>query len=237
LVNPEYDSAHNNLGFAYLLKGDYPKAIEQFREAITINSGNFIYYANLGDAHRALKEYDEAIHNYTKALDINPEDDISYNGLGICFSSKEKYSKAIQQYQKAVAIYPLPVYYANMGDVYRILKNWDEAIKQYDLAVKKASEISPSAVTFRRELGLAYNDRGVKYYEMGEVDRAIEDYSRAVEYIPEDPTVHHNLYLAHNEKGMYKEAEESLLKAIMYESEPDKKSTYSRELEALKTKT
>ncbi len=240
-INPNDDWSHNALGIAFYSKyqPDYNKAIEHYQEAITAGQKNspgkpnFIYYANLGDAYRALMNWDKAIESYKAALDINNNDDITYNGLGIAYSGKGKYHKAIEQYQKAASLKTKPIYYANIGDTYRILRKWDDAIRNYEIAVEKAFEIGPEDRTFHKSLGLAYNDRGVEHYTKGDDDKAIEDYKKAVELNPEDPVIHYNLYLAYHAKGMYKEAEESLREAIGLDPE---NQLYSNELKKLTSK-
>ena len=40
LQNPEDDSAHTNLGYAYLILGEFVKAKEAFQDALSINPEN-----------------------------------------------------------------------------------------------------------------------------------------------------------------------------------------------------
>ncbi len=161
---------------------------------------------------------------------MDPRDDISYNGLGNAYFSKRLYSKAIEQYEKAISINRNPIYFSNIGDANRRLKKWDRAIEYYQKAIDQAKEADPNDTTYHKSLGLAYNDRGVEYYNKGEDDKAIADYKKAMGLNSGDPVICHNLYLAYNAKGMYKEAEESLREAMDLDPE---NQTIPRSLKAL----
>lgn len=234
-ANAEYDPAHNAIGVTYYSRGDYAMALEHYIKAVSLNQGSYVYYSNLGDAYAALERWDEAIESYENALRINIDDDISHNNLGNAYFGMGLYSQAIEQYHKAKDINPdkHPIYYSNIGDANRRLKKWDKAIEYYRLAIQKAKENNTSDETFRKSLGLAYNDRAVELYEKKEHDKAIGDYKESIKLNSEDAVIHHNLYLVYNAKNMYKEAEKSLRKAI--ELDPNN-PVYAQDLKELLSK-
>ncbi|MFQ5584492.1 MAG: tetratricopeptide repeat protein, partial [Calditrichia bacterium] len=232
-LNPKYDKAYNSLGVTYDSQKEYDKAIEYYQQAISINPGDFIYHANMGDAYRGLQKWDDAIQCYKKALEINSDDDISYNGLGIAYSRKGKYHQAIQQYTKAASLYANPNYYANIGDTYRLLSNFTEAVKYYEAAQKSAVELDPANTTFLKDIALTYNDIGVEFYSAGDHRQAIEAYKKSITIYPGDPVIQHNLYLAAEAIADYAEAEQSLRKAIELDPQNEK---YARELQELQAK-
>ena len=51
--------------------------------------------------------------------------------------------------------------------------------------------------------GLAYNNRGLAYYQKGECDKAIADFSEAIELDPEDPETYYNRAKAYSKKEVY----------------------------------
>lgn len=66
-IDPGYEDAHFNLGYAYKQQGDFKKSIGHFREARRINPMKLLYYTEeaealfeSGDRARALILYDEA---------------------------------------------------------------------------------------------------------------------------------------------------------------------------------
>lgn len=58
-----------------------------------------------------------------------------------------------------------------------------------------AGDLDPEA------LAIAFNNRGVAYGELGDFDRAIADYAKALELQPGDPTALKNLRIAHIRRG------------------------------------
>lgn len=58
-----------------------------------------------------------------------------------------------------------------------------------------AGDLDPEA------LAIAFNNRGVAYGELGDFDRAIADYGKALELQPQDPTAIKNLRIAHIRRG------------------------------------
>jgi tetratricopeptide (TPR) repeat protein len=58
-----------------------------------------------------------------------------------------------------------------------------------------AGDLEPEA------LAIAFNNRGVAYGELGDFDRAVADYGKALELQPQDPTAIKNLRIAHIRRG------------------------------------
>ena len=103
----------NDLGVAYLNKGELDKALDAFRKAVALDDGNFIIYRNLGDLYFAffLRDKDAAadktsLDYYRKAIEINPADPSSYNGLGYAFLQGGQTDEAIPFFEKALVLFP-----------------------------------------------------------------------------------------------------------------------------------
>jgi len=103
----------NDLGVAYLNKGELDKALDAFRKAVAMDDGNFIIYRNLGDLYFAFSRRDKnaaayktSLENYRKAIDINPADPSSYNGLGHAFLQGGQAAQAIPFFEKALVLFP-----------------------------------------------------------------------------------------------------------------------------------
>ena len=107
-------------------------------------------------------------------------------GLGA--DTKEE---AIEHFDKAIALNPQGVTaYSKRGDAYRGNEDLDET---------KA---------------FIYGTRGIAHDESGDIDRAIQDYNRALELDPNDATVYRNRGLAFVQKGVLDRARRDFDKAI-----------------------
>ena len=103
----------NDLGVAYMSKGDLDKALEAFRKAVALDDGNFIVYRNLGNLYFAFSGRDKdlealktSLDYYRKAIEINTDDPSSYNGMGHAFLLSGRPDEAIPFFEKALALVP-----------------------------------------------------------------------------------------------------------------------------------
>ena len=64
--------AYNNRGNAFIIKGDYEHAVQDFNEAIKLNPTFTKPFNNLGVAHLRKGEYDLAIQSLDKAIKLDP---------------------------------------------------------------------------------------------------------------------------------------------------------------------
>lgn len=85
-------------------------------------------------------------------------------------------------------------------------------------------------------LALAHNNRGVAYSELGDFDRAIADYERALQLRPGDPKSVRNLRIAHTRRGLAAARVGELDRALAdltraIELEPEHPTAYVRRAE------
>ncbi|MCS6879010.1 MAG: tetratricopeptide repeat protein [Geminicoccaceae bacterium] len=73
---------------------------------------------------------------------------------------------------------------------------------RFEQAVGAFSRAIDSPGLDRESLALALNNRGVALTELGDFDRAIADYERALELKPADPKTRRNLRIAHLRRGL-----------------------------------
>jgi tetratricopeptide (TPR) repeat protein len=71
-MDPKDGAAYVDRGNAYLEKKLPDRAIQDYEEALRLNSKNSIAYNNRGVAYYRKKQYDRAIEDYTRAVQLNP---------------------------------------------------------------------------------------------------------------------------------------------------------------------
>ncbi|MCX7955473.1 MAG: tetratricopeptide repeat protein [Bacteroidales bacterium] len=59
-------------GYAYYLKNDFDKAIENYSKSIMINGGAHESYFERGKCYYELKNYEKAYYNFSMAIDVKP---------------------------------------------------------------------------------------------------------------------------------------------------------------------
>lgn len=67
---------------------------------------------------------------------------------------------------------------------------YEAAVDAFTRAIL-AGDLSPEA------MAITFNNRGVAYSELGDYDRAIQDYAQALKLVPGDPTAIKNMRIAH----------------------------------------
>lgn len=98
-------------------------------------------------------------------------------------------------------------YYLQRGTEAHQSGNWDVAIEYYTEFIR----LEPTDIS---TVSVAHFNRGVVYGEKGEVDRAIEDYTRALEFNDNFADAYHNRGYAYYQKSEFDHAIEDYNQAI-----------------------
>lgn len=94
----------NNLGFTYLQKDDFAKAIETLRAAIAI-SPRYLSYSNLCSALMLESHYDDAVRACRQAVELEPNQFSAWGDLAGAYQwSPGGKAQAVEHYKKAIAL-------------------------------------------------------------------------------------------------------------------------------------
>lgn len=115
----------------------------------------------------------------------------------------EDLTRAIEQNPQDVSAY------IKRGNVYRKMKQYDNAIADYTKALSLDSHST-----------YAYDFRGACYNFKGEYDKALDDLNKAISLSPNFADAYYNRHYAYYKKKMYERAIEDLTKVISLR--PDK---------------
>jgi len=97
---------HNNLGLAFLQKGQVDEALEQFQMALVINPNYVEGHGNAGIVLFQKGQLDEAIEQYQMALKINRDYAEVHANLGVALFKKGQLEDAILQFQETLRLRP-----------------------------------------------------------------------------------------------------------------------------------
>lgn len=170
-----------------------------------------------------LRFYDAARLNYKIALFFNPKSAWAYNAIGNTYYNQTSfyyaniseeltrrgYEKAILNFTKAISLaYNYTAAYTNRGDCHRFLFEYEDAIKDYETAIKydsknkrglyglalvyesqkqydKSNEFLKKLIAFYPEYEDAYFGLGWNYDHLGDYKSSVENYEKLVELNPQ----------------------------------------------------
>jgi tetratricopeptide (TPR) repeat protein len=154
------------------VSGDTPGAIRLMQSAVAAGTEARLPAENLAWLYYELGEYESqagdisaANSAYLTALTVHPGDYRAMAGLGKLRGNQGRYAEAIKLYQSAVAVVPMPMFVAELGDMYTRAGNSAEAKKQYQLVEYIGLLGHINQVLHNRDLALFYADHDIKLEE------------------------------------------------------------------------
>ena len=103
-TSPTSPQNHNNLGDLYSRRGEFEKAVVEFKTAIALLPNYGDAYHNLANTYLQMNKIDPAISNYQKALECNPRLWQSHQNLAAIFAQTGQLDLAEEHLKKALAI-------------------------------------------------------------------------------------------------------------------------------------
>lgn len=208
--SPKHVQAYHYRADAYQALGNTRQAIADYNQVVALRPKDpFRYYAR-GLAYSHLKEPQLALADFTKAIHLKPSYKSFYLARAREYRSMGKYNLALTDYTKYVGnlsqakaglleeIIPvsLDAYrydiaqqqvdaLASLGNDSASLHFWQGRIFQSENKLDEAISSFSKAINRKSEWPLAYQWRGATYREMGDLDAALEDYTRVLELEPE----------------------------------------------------
>jgi protein O-mannosyl-transferase len=134
--------AHNNLGNALIVRGDWQQALEQFQETLAIEPNYLEARVNAASMLAALGHADEAAAEYRKALQITaPGNSKTFVALGDFLLSERRLVAALSYYRGALEIDPhFAPAYARIGKVHAQNGQDAQAISEYEESLRLAPD-------------------------------------------------------------------------------------------------
>ncbi|HEX5037548.1 MAG TPA: tetratricopeptide repeat protein [bacterium] len=185
------------LGKKHFESRNYARA-EQYFQRILKSGARYADVLNmLGIIYHADGKFNNAINSFEEALEINPQYAeatlnlaVLYNDLGEFKKAKALYGR-IQDRKGATDLDPIlkgkiANMHAHLGDVYRGIGKFADAIDEY----KKALKLCPTYSDIRTKLGTSYRENGQK-------DLALKEYAETLKHKPGYRSAQVQLGLSH----------------------------------------
>jgi len=181
--SPDAYIAHNNLGLAYINRGELGQAATALEEALRLNPAYAKAHYNLGLVYEKHGQLEVAAEEFARAVSLDPSFAKANHNLGVVLSRQGLFGRAIAAYAEALRIQPYFVQaHHDLGAAYAATGKLDLAIDEYH-----------QALNFAPDFAGAYFGLGNAYGKKGMLEMSADQFVRAIELIPAYAEAHHNL--------------------------------------------
>lgn len=178
------------LGHLLKTKNDYERALEQYKKAVELDEKNPTAYLARGSAHMLLQHDKKATADFEKALELEDNKDRKTKILrklaDVAFAQRD-WERAEKYYDQLIALDKRNEYlrmeYAQVLVKY---KRYEKALEQYNELIKLAGRDTKKRATTLR-------DKGDVYERMGEPEKAVDTYRKAMRLMREGHWLHNEL--------------------------------------------
>jgi len=171
-------------------------------------SDEFEFYAK-GVAYEELGRYDMALVNFDKAIQYDPQKIISYIHRGGVYSQKGNFDRALADFDKAIQ---LEAEKSADGEQIRSFPKAES--ESLTTEIQELIQRDPRPWFDHFKPGDAYLVRGKTYLQKDDNDRAIADFTKAIELDPEGANAYNHRGVAYANKGDFDHAIADFDKAI-----------------------
>ncbi|MDQ6656150.1 MAG: tetratricopeptide repeat protein [Verrucomicrobiota bacterium] len=196
---------HTAKGVSYAKKKNYDKAADEFTKAIEAQPRDPKNYLNRGTVYQLTGKPKEALQDFDKAIELNPRQPDAYTNRGQVFLGQKKLDKAIVDFSKALEISPRDRSALRYrAYAYLQKKNWQKAIEDYNVSINTIRKID---VEGRIRRGYAYRN-------LGQNDKAIEDFTAVIGHEPTNPEAYRRRAMAYIAEKNWSDARQDLQKIL-----------------------
>ncbi len=228
------DFCVNTLAESYFQTGDYTNSIKYYETVAQIGSSDDIKakaknrigdcYEALGDAALKADKAAEAVGFYDKAIAINNKSRTQYQKSAALIKDK-KFEEAVVPLQESIKLDPsCDNCYNNLGRVQLQLKNFEEAVKNFEKVLEVADNADKKNKA-NEMLALAHTNIGNDFLKAKNNAKAIESYTKAVSYDNND-VAYLNLAKAYAETGQWDNVIDAANKATQFRKKISKGGPY-----------
>ncbi|HEX8521061.1 MAG TPA: tetratricopeptide repeat protein [Tepidisphaeraceae bacterium] len=186
-LKPADAKSNMNLGLVQLYLGNTDQALEYARKATQLEPRNAAAWSNLGVTLDAMGDYPRAEEAYRKGIDLDPDNPATLVNLATNLMAQNKAPEASELMKRAVSISNTAALRKRYGDALAKSGRYDEAVAQYQQALKLDGRYYPALT----ELGftrLAEYRKGLELDDSKRAD-AVTFWKRSMEINSNQPKV------------------------------------------------
>lgn len=169
-INSCHAEALHNLGDIYYESGDIEKAAYWYHKVVSVDPKNSKAHYNLGLIYQKSDELDKAVKHYNHSLKSAPNDADTLFNLGMVLKDLGKYYGAIKCFVQALEQHPEDFeIITQLGGSLIQISHFEEAAKLFEGLIGKRPNNGPT-----------YANLGITYQRLGDTDKAIDYYQKAI---------------------------------------------------------
>jgi tetratricopeptide (TPR) repeat protein len=217
--------AFTNRGHAYRIKGDYPRALQDFNGAIRRVPNLAAAFNGRGLTWGAMHDHDRAVADFDEAIAHAPIFAVAFVNRANVYRTTGRADEAMRDYDEALRLDPTLVFgYLSRGRAHRVGGNVERALADFDEAIRlkrdnafawaercytqavanenhKALESCNEALKLKPSDAFALTNRGFVSLKLAEFDRALADFDKVVGLHPRDARALYGRGYAKAKKG------------------------------------
>ena len=155
-------------------------------------------YIIRGNKYYSLQKYDLAIKDFDRAVTLDSANPMAYYYRGLTYRELDDSAKANADYQQATQLDPLYISAYNERGII------DTKLHKYQVEI--VDEISKNVSSTLKRYLPVYNNRGIAYTELGELNKAMDDYKQILVTDSGYVNVYYNQGLIYSKLGQYENA-------------------------------
>ena len=148
-----------------------------WNHTLQVTVGNFVAHDSLAEVFLQQDRFPEACSHFQSSVNIFPDDMPAQEGLAVCAQARGDSKEAITRYQNVLRLAAEPniraTAFANMGSIYRELRDYGASMENYESALK----LNP-------DLPIALVGTGLLAQKRWDYSRAAEQYAHAMRVQP-----------------------------------------------------
>ena len=195
---PNSVESHRARGLVLSCTGNYPEAVQEYKQALVINDKLWELHYSLGSAYRFSGEYDLAQQSMLAAIALNPQNPDIPTDLSRTYATQGQFGKAVQYAEQAVKVDPQNArLYGNLGFMYYKNAEYSKSIDALRLAVRGGTTPDGLAVEgLPLEPGRVADEYfsffGLALARTGRCDEAVPIFQFILQNIAEDQIAFYN---------------------------------------------
>ena len=148
-LNEQYITPWVRLGALYTKQDRYREAAKAYQRALALDSRNSLVWNELGTIHIKSEALDEAAEAFSKAIELDRGYGWAYSNLAYTYMLQGKYRQTVSLFLRSIELLESDkdkaLSWNRLGNVYRLLEDYDNAIAAYQTA-DQLDPVSPASV-------------------------------------------------------------------------------------------